>query len=171
MTNSYHEAFFEKEINLLCVKIIACFYIVVMHLEINDVTAFRQLQETFSNYYPYLRIEFFCKPHKKYEHSLETDQINPNNIVGDIKLTHVSGVLEIQPFYKVADVEKEFMQRFGLSVQILRKEKNKWEQTTGMDDFSLKELTELGRSSPDELIVSDYDEKFTEIDEKDAKLY
>ena len=31
----------------------------VMHLEINDTTAVRHLMETFSNYYPYLKIEFF----------------------------------------------------------------------------------------------------------------
>lgn len=142
-----------------------------MHLEINDTTAFRQIQETFSNYYPYLKIEFFYTPHKKYQDSGETDQIDPNAMVGDSKRTHVSGVLEIQPFYRVVDVEKEFMERFGLSVQILRKEKNKWEQTTGMDDFTLKELNEFGRSSSDELIISEYEEKFKEIDEKPEKLY
>lgn len=142
-----------------------------MHLEINDTTAVRHLMETFSNYYPYLKIEFFHKPHKKYEDSSETDRVDPGATVGDIKATHVSGVLEIQPFYRIADVEKEFMERFGLSVQILRKEKNKWEQTTGMDDFTLTELNEFGRSSSDELIVSEYDEKFKEIDDKPEKLY
>ena len=142
-----------------------------MHIEISDQTRLSEIQETFSNYYPYLKIEFFHKPHKEYEDSPETDQIDPKAMVGDIKLTHVSGVLEIQPLYRVADVEKEFMERFGLSVQILRKEKNKWEQTTGMDDFTLKELNELGRSSADELIISEYEEKFKEIDEKPEKLY
>ncbi len=141
-----------------------------MHLEINDNTSFREIQDTFSNYYPYLKIEFFHKAHKKYEASLETDQFNPDTVVGDIKLTHVSGVLEIQPFYRIADVEKEFMERFGLSIQILRKEKNKWEQTTGMDDFTLKDLNEFGRSSSDEFIVSEYEEKLKEIEEKPEKL-
>ena len=108
---------------------------------------------------------------RTYEDSSETDRVDPGATVGDIKATHVSGVLEIQPFYRIADVEKEFMERFGLSVQILRKEKNKWEQTTGMDDFTLTELNEFGRSSSDELIVSEYDEKFKEIDDKPEKLY
>ncbi len=43
--------------------------------------------------------------------------------IGDVKKTHVSGILEMKPLSKVAEVEKEFQQRFGLSVQILRKEK------------------------------------------------
>ncbi|KAA9035659.1 hypothetical protein FW778_20765 [Ginsengibacter hankyongi] len=141
-----------------------------MHLEINDNTSFREIQETFSNYYPYLKIDFFHKPHKKYEASSEADRLDPNSLVGDIKLSHVSGLLEIQPYYRIADVEKEFIQRFGLSVQILRKEKDKWEQTTGMDDFTLKEVNEFGRSSSDELIISDYEEKFTENEDKPETL-
>ena len=40
-----------------------------------------------------------------------------------------------------------------------------------MDDFTLNELNEFGRSSSDELIVSEYDEKFKEIDDKPEKLY
>jgi len=141
-----------------------------MYLEINDNTSLREIEETFSNYYPYLKIEFFYKSHKKYEASQETDRVDPNTVIRDLKRTHVSGVLEIQPLYRIADVEKEFSERFGLSIQILRKEKDHWEQTTGMDDFTLKDLNEFGRSSSDEFIVSDYEEKFEDIEEKPEKL-
>ena len=142
-----------------------------MYLEINDNTPFKEIQETFSRYYPYLKIDFFRKAHKKYEASPETSRVNPITLVGDLKRTHVSGVLEIQPLYKIADVEREFRERFGLSVQILRKEKDRWEQTTGMDDFTLKDLNEFGRSSSDDFIVSDYEEKFEDLEEKPEKLY
>ena len=96
--------------------------------------------------------------------------LTPDTVVGDLKRTHVSGVLEIQPLYRIADVEMEFSERFGLSIQILRKEKDHWEQTTGMDDFTLKDLNEFGKSSSDEFIVSNYDEKFEDIEEKPEKL-
>ena len=133
-----------------------------MHIEINDNTTLRNIQETFSDYYPYLQIEFFKKPHEKYEASQNKDIIYAGKTIGDIKQTHVSGLLEIRPLYTVAEIEKEFMQRFGLSVQILKKERDKWEQTTGMDDFTLKELNELGRSSSDDFIISDDEEGFEE---------
>jgi glycerol-3-phosphate O-acyltransferase len=136
-----------------------------MHIEINDNTTLRQIQETFSAYYPYLKLEFYYKPHKQYEASIVKDLINLDTTIGVIKLTHVSGLLEIQPLYIVSDVEKEFLQRFGLCVQVLKKEKNSWEQTTGMDDFTLKELNEMGRNSSDEFIVSDYEEGFKEEQE------
>jgi hypothetical protein len=131
-----------------------------MHIEINDTTTLRHIQEVFSNYYPYLQLEFYKQPHKKYEASRQEDNIYPAKTIAEIKQTHVSGLLEIMPTYKVADVEKEFLQRFGLSVQVLRKEKNTWVQTTGMDDFTLKDLNEMGHNSLDEFIVSDYEEGF-----------
>lgn len=142
-----------------------------MHIEINDKTPLREIQEVFSDFYPYLKLEFYSRQHKKYEASQEIHQIEPNILIGDIKATHTSGILEILPLYKVAEVEKEFLDRFGLSVQVLRKDKKGWEQTTGMDDFTLKELNEIGRNSSDEFIIEDYEEGFEEPEEKPEKLY
>lgn len=131
-----------------------------MHIEINDKTTLRYLQEVFSDYYPYLQLNFYKQPHEKYEASKEKDLIYNRKTIAEIKQTHISGLLEIMPLYKVADVEKEFLQRFGLSVQILKREKKGWVQTTGMDDFTLKELNELGRSSSDEFILSEPDSEY-----------
>lgn len=142
-----------------------------MHIEINDKTPLRQIQQVFSDFYPYLKIEFYRRPHKKYEGSEEDFLITPDILIGHIKHTHVSGLLEIRPLYKVADVENEFQQRFGLSVQIFRREKNGWEQTAGTDNFTLRELNEMGRNSSDEFIVSDYEKGFEEPEEKPDKLY
>ena len=142
-----------------------------MYLEINDHTTLRHIQEKFSDYYPYLQLKFYNKAHKKYEASQAINLVNPALTIDEIKKTHLSANLEIEPWYKVADVEKEFQQRFGLSVQVFRKEKNKWDQTTGMDDFTLKELNEMGRNSSDEYIISDYEEGFEDQGEKPEKLY
>lgn len=133
-----------------------------MHIEINDNTTLREIQEAFNNFYPYLQLEFYKHPHKKYEASAERSLIYPGKTIGEIKQTHVSGIIEMQPWYKVTSVELEFQNRFGLPVQILRKEKDKWVQTTGMDDFTLKQLNEMGRNSSDEFVVTDYEEGFEE---------
>jgi hypothetical protein len=129
-----------------------------MHIEINDNTTIREIQETFSAYYPFLQIRFYDTPHKKYEASAEEDQIYTARTIGDIKKTHISSLLEIQPRYKVAQVEREFMERFGISVQILCKDDDNWVQTTGMDDFTLKELNEIARNSSDDFILSNPEE-------------
>ena len=39
-----------------------------------------------------------------------------------------------------------------------------------MDDFTLKELNEMGRNSSDEFIISDYEAGFEDSDEKPEKL-
>lgn len=142
-----------------------------MHIEINDNTKLKEIEEVFSNFYPYLEIKFYRKQHKKYESSDEKDLVPSGLSISDIKKTHVSGVLEMLPHYTVAEVENEFQSRFELSVQILRKEKNAWVQTMGMDDFTLKEVNELSRNSSDEFIVEDYDESFDETEEKPEKLF
>lgn len=129
-----------------------------MHITINDHTPLSEIQKVFSDFYPYLKIEFYSKRHKKYESSDEANLIDPHIRVGDIKARHEDGILEILPLSLVADVEREFQARFGLSVQICRKEKLGWEQSTGMDDFTLKELNEFGRESSDEFILSDPEE-------------
>lgn len=129
-----------------------------MHFEINDNTTLREIQDAFSDFFPYLKIEFYKKPHDPYEASKDDDQILTNSRISDIKKTHVSGLLEITPWSRVAEVEKEFDHRFGLSVQILRKEKDAWVQTTGMDDFTLKNLSIMARNSSDEFIVENSDE-------------
>lgn len=141
-----------------------------MYIELNDNTRLREIQDVFSDFYPYLRINFYWKTHKKYETSPMVELVSSDTSIGNLRKTHVSGLLEILPLNRVADVEREFQHRFGLSVQILRKEKDKWEQTTGMDDFTLKELNEFGRSSSDEFVVEDYDQGFEQEEEKPEKL-
>ena len=133
-----------------------------MYFEINDNTTFKEIQEAFSNFYPYLQLEFYKLGHKKYEESLDIDLVYPGKTIGDVKKTHVSGILEIRPLDTIAKVEEELKIRFGLSAQIFWNDKDIWRQTTGMDDFTLKELNEMGRNSSDEYIVSDYEEGFQE---------
>jgi len=133
-----------------------------MHIEINDNTSLREIQKVFSDFYPYLKIDFFRKSHKKFEASAEKDWIEPHTTVGNIKKTHVSGLLEIRPLNRVYEVEKEFLQHFGISVQILRREKKGWEQTAGLDNLTLKELNEWGRNSSDEYILSEPDSEYND---------
>jgi len=131
-----------------------------MHIAITDNTTFGDIQEVFADFYPYLRIEFYKRAHRLYEPSREIDWIGLEQTVGQVRQTPVSGLLEIRPLEKAGDVEKEFQERFGLPVQVLVQEKDRWVQTTGMDDFTLKDLNELGRSSSDEFILADDEEGF-----------
>lgn len=133
-----------------------------MYIEINDNTTIREIQQAFASFYPYLQLEFFHQPHKKYEASAEKDIVYAGESIGDIKQTHVSGVLDIHPWSKISAVERELLNRFGLSAQILVREADHWKQTTAMDEFTLKELNILSRNASDEFIVEDYEEGINE---------
>ena len=130
-----------------------------MHIDINDTTSLQSIRDTIENFYPYLDIAFFKKAHKKYEANSLEDKWPYDKKVGDIRKTHFSGIIEIQPWYKVSDVEQEFFSRLGISVQLLRKEDAKWEQSTGMDDLTLKQLNVMGRNSDDDYIMSEWDDE------------
>lgn len=129
-----------------------------MHIDIHDNTSLKEIRTVFQNFYPHLDIVFFGKPHGTYEASVDKDRLSYDLTVADIRKTHISGLISIQPTEKVADLEKEFQQRFGLPVQVMRKEYDHFEQTTGMDDFTLKDLNEFGRNSSDEFILTDDEE-------------
>lgn len=130
-----------------------------MHIEIHDLSTVQEIQKTFSDFYPYLQLAFYARPHKKYEASGKKDQVPSDKTIGKIRHTHVSALLEIQPTYTIAQVENEFQQRFGLSVQVLMKERDLWQQTTGMDDFTLHDANEFSRNASDEYILTDPEEE------------
>lgn len=136
--------------------------IIIMHIDINDNTSLKEIRDTFSNFYPYLSLSFFHSIHHKYESSSPKDSIDLNKTIGQVRKTHISALIEIQPTYSTADVEKEFQQKVGIGVQVLKKEKDSWEQSTGLDNLSLKDLNIMGMNSSDEFIVTDYDESFEE---------
>jgi hypothetical protein len=141
-----------------------------MHLKINDNTTFKEIQEAFSNFYPYLLLEFYTRGHKKYEGSLDIDLVYPGKTIGDVKKTHVSGILEILPHDTAAQLEQELQMRFGLPAQVFWKDNDVWRETTGMDDFTLKELNEFGRNATDEYITSEQEEGMEEQEDRPEKL-
>lgn len=133
-----------------------------MHMEIHDHTYIKDIQKTFSDFYLFLSLQFYTGHHGKYESSSEKNLIDPNQKIGEVRSSHLSALIEIQPHYRVADVEREFSERLGLSVQVMKKENDHWEQTTGLDNLTLKDLNIMGRNSSDEFVVEDYDQSFEE---------
>lgn len=133
-----------------------------MHIEINDHTRLSEIAAVFNSYYPFLKITFFHGVHGIYQSSPDDQEIAGNATIGEIKRTHISTLIEIQPWYKVKEVEREFQDRLGISVQIMKKENDHWDQSTGLDMLSIKDLNLMSRNSSDEFIVTDYDETMDE---------
>lgn len=115
-----------------------------MILEIHNNKTIENIRNEFSEIFPCLGLEFYDEPHKIQEASSNKDQYPHHLKLGEIRKKDNPGMLEIHPWSKTSVIEKEFKSRFGLNVQIFRQHKDKWIQTVGTDELTLKEQNEIG---------------------------
>lgn len=134
-----------------------------MHIQLHDNITLKEIKNVFSDHYPYLKLEFYSKPHLLYEASDECDVLPDEKMLKEIKEMHIDGIINIQPTEKVTDLEFEFQRRFGLPVQVLRMEQGQWRQTTGMDTFTLRDVNQFSKNDSDDDLVEDYEEGFEEL--------
>lgn len=114
-----------------------------MILRIDDHKTVGEVQDKFNECFPYLKIDFFKKSHHVKKPSDEKDLIGAGYKIGDIRKKHTIGNMEIYSWNTVATIEQAFKERYGLHVQILRKENNHWVQTTKTDIYTLKKQSEM----------------------------
>lgn len=101
-----------------------------------------EIQKEFNNQYPFLKLEFYKPgidgliPLKKHlGHSIMLESAGLKN----------TGELGIENEMTVAELEKSFLNRFGLNVQVSRKSGILWLETTMTDKWSLEKQNEHGR--------------------------
>jgi len=109
-----------------------------MKINISDSSTIKDIQEVFTKKYPYLKIEFFSKPHRLQVGSRKEHMIEPEIMIKDCRSKHKNGSLDIYPNNTVAELEKSFQDEFGLSIQVFRKSGNVWIETTVTDDWTLE---------------------------------
>ncbi len=89
-----------------------------MKILIKDTLTIEEIKEQFSKKFPYLKIEFFTQPHKKFTGSKKENMIPVSATIGESRSVHSIGDLTIDENTKVAHLEKEMMDKFGLFVQV-----------------------------------------------------
>jgi len=129
-----------------------------MNIEINDARTIQDIQEEFADEYPFLKIEFFARPHEQGVASDEQPH-SPGHTIGSIRNRHTTGTIDVGPDSPTGAVEQEFEQRFDLHVQIYRLQADKWLQTAGTDILTLHEQNEIGK---DASIFYNPDHQFSE---------
>ena len=132
-----------------------------MLLSIDDNKTIAELQEKFNECFPLLCLKFYKKAHGRKEPSAEEDLISPQTRVGSIRKKHDSGVLDIKSWQTVHKIEADLKKKFDLNVQVFRKERNEWIQTTSTDKYTLSEQEEFSRHAK----VSIDPEKSDQLDE------
>ena len=115
-----------------------------MKITINDHRKIHAIQEEFTNAFPYLKIEFFAKPHTSGGQSAKSLMKQSSKTLGECRTVHNKGEITISPEMTVDELEQRFMDVYGLSTQIFRKSGNVWLETTVTDGWTLAKQNSQG---------------------------
>ena len=118
-----------------------------MLLKIFDRIKIDELQDKFNECFPYLRLEFYSRPHKWQEETDKDYLVQSGSVLEDIRKIHDSGLMNIKSWDQTGKVEQEFQKIYGLNVQIFRLHKNQWIHTSDSDGLTLQEQSELSKKS------------------------
>lgn len=110
--------------------------------------------------YPFLKIEFSRKLHA-------TDGVKKSNADyhdQDIRLLDIAkkaepGWIVLHEWYKSGYLKKVFENRFGMFVQIFRRQDERWIEITGTDVFTVEEQNEMGRRSVEKVHAPSWRER------------
>ncbi len=117
-----------------------------MKITINDHRKISAIQEEFNTEFPYLKIEFFTKPHKQSGASPKKLIKHSSKTLEECRTIHNKGHITITSKMTVVDLEQRFSDVYGLGVQVFRKSGKVWLETTVTDGWTLEEQNSQGES-------------------------
>jgi len=116
-----------------------------MKISINDNRKIHAIQEEFNLEFPFLKIEFFSKPHTSGGQSSKKLMKSSSKTLGECRTIHNNGEIFINAEMTVDELEQRFMDVYGLSVQIFRKSGTVWLETSVTDGWTLQKQNEQGK--------------------------
>jgi hypothetical protein len=115
-----------------------------MTIRISDEVKIAAVQKTFSNEFPFLKIEFFSVPHRAGAPGVKKTILPATALLGECRKVHIDGELNIEPGMSVLEVEQLFIRHYGLFAQIFRKSGKVWLETTVTDKWTLEQQNKQG---------------------------
>lgn len=115
-----------------------------MELNIIEDDLIRNIQHSFREQYPYLKLLFYTRPHNEGEASQQEEQLSAALPIEEVTMFHTSGKIDISPERTVAEVEADFYHKLGLCVQVVRKAGDIWLTTTRTDHWTLRRQNAKG---------------------------
>jgi hypothetical protein len=117
-----------------------------MKLAINDKRKIFAIQDEFNALFPYLKLEFFAKPHKPGGASAKKLMKSNSKTLGECRTIHSDGKITITAEMTVSDLEQSFSDVYGLGVQVFRQSGKVWLETTVTDHWTLDEQNRQGEA-------------------------
>ena len=114
-----------------------------MTIEISKNKTIAEVQDNFSELYPFLKLDFYKKSNGR------LGSVVKQKLVKTVLLNNAGngreGVMEIADSMTVGQLEKSFYDRFGMVVQVSRKSGTLGLETTMTDSWTLGQQNEHGR--------------------------
>jgi|GEM_PF-121742 len=118
----------------------------VYHMVVDVKQTTSILQKEFSKLFPFLKIEFFREPCLKGKGNSKDKMISTNEILNRLQSKKQFGKIVFTKQTTVSELEENFLNKFGVCMQVFRKSGNIWLETTSTDDWTLEQQNEEGRS-------------------------
>lgn len=116
-----------------------------MKIKIDRNKQISAIQAEFNRMFPYLKLEFFSRSHGVGEASAKQNLVSNNKKLDDFVSFHNNkSELTITSSMTVKDLEQNFKDAYGLSVQVFRKSGKVWLETTVTDGWTLEEQNMQG---------------------------
>jgi len=117
-----------------------------MELKITNNTQLNQVQNEFNKMYPYLKIEFTAN-RKEGDTNAKSSRLAPattfKQVLNRLNVNN-EFFIDVNGNRTVADVERDFKECTGLTVQLYRKSGNVWIETSLTDDWTLERQNQSG---------------------------
>lgn len=94
-----------------------------MKISINNHRKIHAVQEEFNTVFPDLKLLFHAKPSKEGGAPSEKMVTHPGKTLQECRTNHNEGTMEILPTMSISDIQENFRDIFGLSVEITAKAK------------------------------------------------
>lgn len=131
-----------------------------MQLQIGTDTRFKDVQKKFTEVYPFLKVEFYKQHYSEMKVSAVKDRISPDKIISELSKSFKPEVVDINGHRTVAELEKEFYEKFGIAMQVSRKSGNIWIETSKTDDRTLIVQNEMGESMSSKPVSDSPEEEY-----------
>src|ERR1044072_1998464 len=104
-----------------------------MKISLAASTRIIDVKKAFNTRFPYLKLEFFNKKHLPGKISPAKQKLPENALLIDVTGVMREGEIEITATNKAQDIEQQLQKRFNLPVQVFRRTRNGWMETTRTD--------------------------------------
>ncbi len=114
-----------------------------MYLTIHKESLVKDIQQQFSELYPFLKIEFLKKALSE-KRSVKGMYATPDEPFKSLSTAIDAGTVSVEENLTVAEVEQQFKKQFAVNLQVYRMSVNVWIETTLTDKWSLKKQNQEG---------------------------